>query len=148
VDDVLRFGARVQAAHRNKSGNDGKETEGESSSGSSAASSSFPTVQICVIPKVSHAYLHVVNFLPEAKLAVDLSATWLCRILGVAKTPALNDLAATLPQRMKELDFTLTDCKDYQLHQPMSQAEQQQQQQQQAASNGAGTDAGALLSKL
>jgi len=136
VDDVLRFGARInQAKAKAKAEANAKATTNSAADSRDAADSNAsnnadtePHVQVCVIPKVSHAYLHVVNFLPEAKVAVDLSATWLSRLLlegkgqgGAAVPAAVREIAEGLPQRMKQLGLTITDCRDYQLTQPKSQ---------------------------
>jgi hypothetical protein len=114
VDDVLRFGARVVQANPNNK------------------------VELAIIPKVSHAYMHVVTFLPEAKLAVDLSAQWLANILD-KQVP--KDIIDSLPERMKKLGFTITDCRDYELKQPKSRA-----QKEAAAATAAASSS--LVSKL
>jgi len=71
--------------------------------------------QVCVIPKVSHAYMHVVNFLPEAIIAQDLTARWLAHMLQLPFDPVpqlderlkkagmeVTDVAAFVRQRLKE----------------------------------------------
>lgn len=83
VDDVVKFARRAQIANPKSD------------------------VFVCVIPKVSHAYLHVTKFLPEAKLAVDLSSVWLAKILDVSAPASLN-----LDARMKELNIEVTNMKN------------------------------------
>ena len=40
-------------------------------------------VRLTVIPRVSHAYMHVTNILPEGRAAAQLSAQWIAIILGI-----------------------------------------------------------------
>jgi hypothetical protein len=94
VDDVLRFGARVVAARPGAS------------------------VQVAVIPKVSHAYMHIVKFLPEAAVAVDLTAAWIAQTLRVPCAAAGPELDA----RVRAAKIQITDLHDYELHQPGSKA--------------------------
>ena len=81
VDDMVKFARRCQIA---KPTND---------------------VYLCIIPKVSHAYLHVTNFLPEAKCAVDLSAMWIGRILDLP-----HDDMVSIEEKLK-VGQKLRDCK-------------------------------------
>lgn len=74
VDDVVRFCSRVvQATKQNNQPQ---------------------TVKCWIIPKVSHAYMQVTNFLPEGRKAFLMSAHWLAEILEI--------LPHELPQPLKE----------------------------------------------
>ena len=93
VDDLLRFGARC------------------------AAAAPTNTVHVCLLPKVSHAYMHVSKFLPVAQLAIDMTALWIAEILHVP-----CDITG-VPERMEQMKILTMDLKNYQLTQPKSQAQ-------------------------
>lgn len=84
-DDVINFTRRAQRANRE---ND---------------------IYLCVIPKVSHAYMQVPQFLPEAQIAVDLSTVWIAKILDVPLTAAAIDL----DRPMTKMGMRVMNMKDW-----------------------------------
>jgi hypothetical protein len=85
VDDVLLFARRM------------------------AAATSKGDVQVCVFKGVSHAYMHVTKFLPEAALAVDVSVDWMRAILDLPRDETMRQ---EVQAKMAEMGAKVIDMRE------------------------------------